>query len=271
MGEIISIISHKGGVGKTTTTVNLGASLTLAGYRVLLVDLDPQGQVATSFHFGQYDLKCGIFELLVEQAAPEDAVHATSLEGLELIPFSAGLQAESPLREALGKDAHIFNTPFSKLKSAYDFILIDCPPSIGELTYASLTVSNSIIVPIQCEYYALNSLGRLLKFVRDVKKNMNPNLKYRGFLVTMVDLRSNLSRLVMNRLRYTLGRLVLDTAIPRNIRLAEVPLYGKPAVLIDKNSKGAKSYIELAQELLNQHGTSESSLSKNYLKLVENY
>ena len=271
MREIISVISQKGGVGKTTTVVNLGASLALKGFRVLLIDLDPQGQVATSFNFEKYDIHAGTVEWLTNKISIKEIIHHSPINNLDFIPSNLGIENDNLYEHFDNEHFGILEQSLKKFKFVYDFIIIDCPPSLGKITKSILKLTESVIVPVQCEYYALKALGNLLKLIKSIKYTDNPNLKYRGFLITMVDLRSNLSRLVLQRLRYTLKGLVFKTIIPRNIRLAEGPLHGKPAILIDKNSRGAMGYSKLADEILNQDGTIESPLSRPPLKMVENY
>ncbi len=258
MGEIIAIASQKGGVGKTTTTINLGASFAYLGYRTLIVDVDPQGSVATSFGYGRYDIRAGVLELLTQDTPIQDCIHPTELELLHFIPsnvWSDEIDKRSLMAAAV--ETKLKNA-LDSVRNLYDFIIIDCPPSLGNLTYNALIAADSLIVPIQCEYYALKALGRFLKMTRALKNEYNPNLKYRGFLLTMVDTRNNLAKRVMSKVRYTLQGLVFETTIPRNIKLAEVPYYGKPAILIDKSSKGSKSYLELAREILAQDGKLDS-------------
>jgi len=271
MSEIISIVSQKGGVGKTTTAVNLCASLTALGHKTLLIDLDPQGHVATSFGYGKYDIKAGVYELITGSKELEEIIHPTLMDNFDFIPSNFWAEDEAKLEEIHQDRASFLKSPLSKLRTRYDFIVMDCPPSLGKLTFNSLVASDSIIVPIQCEFYALKSLGKLLKLTRIVKNDYNPSLQYRGFLLTMVDLRNNLSRRVMDKIRYTLKGLVFETIIPRNVRLAEVPYFGKPVLLIDRTCKGANSYMELATELLNQNGTSESSLAKKEMVMAESF
>jgi len=252
MGEILAIASQKGGVGKTTTAVNLGASFARLGYRTLLVDMDPQGSIATSFGYGRYDMRAGILELFTKNQPIEDCIHPTDMELFHFIP--ANIWSDEIDKSSLfgTADSHILKKALAIVKEHYDFIVIDCPPSLGNLTNNALTAADSLVVPIQCEYYALKALGRFLKMTRRVKENLNQELRYRGFLLTMVDTRNNLSRRVINKVRHTLKGLVFDTIIPRNVRLAEVPYYGRPAIMIDSYSKGAKSYMELAREILKQ-------------------
>jgi len=263
MGEIVSIISQKGGVGKTTTAVNLSASLALLNKKVLLIDLDPQGHISTSFGFAKYDVNGSIDEAIFDSKDISELIHKTPVENFDFIPYVNDMGDDernyfmSPLKD--GKMKKLLD----QLKSQYDYIFIDNPPSLNNVTSNALIASDSVIVPIQCEYYALKALSTLLKQIRTIKSTYNPDLKYRGFLLTMVDLRNNLSKRVMTKVRQTLKDLVYNTMIPRNIRLAEVPFYGKPAYLIDKSAKGSKSYLELAREFLSQNGTIASKLATN--------
>ena len=250
MGEVVSIASQKGGVGKTTTAVNLGAALAYLDYKTLLIDLDPQGGIAASFGMSRYDIKGGVLEVFTDNMPIEQTIHSTEDQNLDLIPCNVWSD-EDEKRKLIGSSAE------SKLKSAlrsikenYDFILIDCPPALGNLTYNGLIASDSIIVPIQCEYYALKALGRFLKLTRTIKEDYNPSLKYRGFLLTMYDSRNNLTKRVVEKVKYTLKGMVFETVIPRNVRLAEVPYYGRPAILFDQKCKGTQSYIQLAEEIV---------------------
>ncbi|MFQ5864153.1 MAG: ParA family protein [bacterium] len=259
MGEVIAIASQKGGVGKTTTAVNLSACLASLGNRVLLIDIDPQGSVATSFGYGRYDIKAGILDLFTQDIPPSETIHPTGLENFDFIPTNiwSNNGTERQLIDAAG-DAKLKHA-IKSLRHQYDFIIIDCPPSLGKLTYNALIASDSLIIPIQCEYYALKALGRFLKETRRIKNEKNPNLKYRGFLLTMVDLRNNLTKIVIEKVRYTLQGLVFNTIIPRNIRLAEVPFHGKPVIMFDKTCRGATSYMDLACEIIGENGKIKSA------------
>lgn len=254
MGEVIAITSQKGGVGKTTTSVNLGASLAFLGQRVVLIDMDPQGSVASSFGFNRYDIVAGVIDIFTEEVPVQKAIHPTGQANFDFIPTNIWSD-EGEKRKLVGIAPKIqLKKVLEPIKDSYDFILIDCPPSLGNLTFNALIAANSIIVPVQCEYYALKALGRFLKLTRIVKNEHNPNLTYRGFLLTMVDTRNKLTNIVIEKIRHTLQGLVFDTMIPRNIRLAEVPYHGKPVISFDKNCKGAVSYLRLAQEILDGNG-----------------
>lgn len=254
MGEVIAIASQKGGVGKTTTAVNLGASFAALGYRSLLIDIDPQGSVASSFGFTRYDISAGVIDVFTKDVPITNTIHPTGFDNFDFIPINLWSD-ENEKRKIIGVASKIrLKEELAAIKDDYDFIIIDCPPSLGNLTFNALIAADSLIVPIQCEYYALKALGRFLKLTRVIKNNNNPDLKYRGFLLTMVDLRNNLTKIVVDKIRYTLQGLVFETMIPRNIRLAEVPYYGKPVLGFDKACKGATSYISLAKEILRQDG-----------------
>ncbi|MFQ5823769.1 MAG: ParA family protein [bacterium] len=270
MGEVIAIASQKGGVGKTTTAVNLSASLASLGHKVLLIDVDPQGSVANSFGYGRYDIKAGVLDIFTRDIPLSEAIHPTGLANFDFVPTNVwsdeggkkrfiDLAAENKLKDVI-----------EPIKNQYDFIFIDCPPSFGYLTYNALIASDSIIIPIQCEYYALKALGRFLKLTRLIKSEKNLNLKYRGFLLTMVDMRNNLSKIVIEKVRYTLQGLVFNTIIPRNIRLAEVPFHGKPVIMFDKACKGATCYMNLAFEILGENGQTEPEVEqREHTELVE--
>ena len=252
MGEVIAIASQKGGVGKTTTAVNLSASLVTLGHRVLLVDVDPQGSIATTFGFGRYDIKAGVLDIFTKEVSIEDAIHPTGMDDFDFVPTNLWSD-ESEKRRLVGLAAKIkLKDTLLSIQDQYDYVIIDCPPSLGNLTFNALIAAYSLIIPIQCEYYALKALGRFLKLTRIIKNENKPDLRYRGFLLTMVDHGNKLTKIVIEKVRSTLKSLVFNTMIPRNVRLAEVPYYCKPVVKIDKNCKGAQSYLNLAREMLAQ-------------------
>ena len=250
MAHNIAITNQKGGVGKTTTTINLGAALAAAGLRVLLVDLDPQGNTTSGLGQDKNQLSSSVYDLLIEPSKPDPLVLSTSLDCLHLLPANRELtgatvellqvtRRENRLREAL-----------KPLQSAYDFILVDCPPSLGILTINALVAVESLIIPMQCEYLALEGLSELIQTVERVRESLNPSLHIKGVLLTMYDERLNLNDQIRKNVKKHLGRRVFRTAIPRNVRLAESPSFGQPILLYDPRSKGAESYLRLSRELL---------------------
>ena len=250
MGKIIAVTNQKGGVGKTTSCVNLAAYLADAGKKVLLVDIDPQGNACSSVGVEVDKEQNSIYEVLLGEAQIKDTIYNSVMKGLDVIPSTVDLsEAEVDLvymdsREKVLKEA------LSSIKDAYDYIFIDCPPSLGLLTVNVLTATDSIIIPIQCEYFALVGLSQLMNTVRLVKMQLNPNIEIEGVLLTMKDNRSNLVSQVSEEIRKYFGTKVYETYIPRNVRLAESPSHGKPIVMYDNKSKGAIAYQNLANEFL---------------------
>jgi chromosome partitioning protein len=254
MGLIISITNQKGGVGKTTTAVNLSASLAVVEKKCLLVDCDPQGNATTGLGMDRSVLKGGLYELIFGSASEDGAISPTGVPGLYLIGASADLiGAEVEMVSAEDRE-FLFRKKLSPLRDRYDYIFLDCPPSLGFLTLNALTASDAVLVPLQCEYYALEGLSHLLKTLRAVKKSLNPSLGFAGIVLTMHDSRNNLSVQVEEEVRKHFKDAVFKTIIPRNVRLSEAPSYGKPALLYDIRSTGAQSYIALARELIARGG-----------------
>lgn len=250
MSKIIAIANQKGGVGKTTTSVNLGAGMAMLGKRVLLVDIDPQGNTTSGVGINKADVANCIYDILINEVNPQETVQQTKVEGLQIIPATIQLAgAEIELVSTISRELKL-KKALSSLKANYDYIIIDCPPSLGILTINSLTAADSVIIPIQCEYYALEGLSQLLNTVRLVQKNLNPQLKIEGVLLTMLDARTNLGIQVIEEVKKYFQEKVYRTIIPRNVRLSEAPSHGQSIMTYDSRSKGAEVYLELAKEVI---------------------
>lgn len=250
MARIISVANQKGGVGKTTTTVNLGACLAYVGKKVLLVDIDAQGNATSGVGIRKPDVDQDIYDVLVNETAIADAILPSSRENLSIVPATIQLAgAEIELTSMMARESRL-KTALNEIRDQYDYIFIDCPPSLGHLTINAFTASDSILIPVQCEYYALEGLSQLLNTVRLVQKHFNPELKIEGVLLTMFDARTNLGAEVVEEVRRYFQEKVYDTIIPRNIRLSEAPSHGLSIVDYDLRSKGAEVYQALAKEVL---------------------
>ncbi len=247
--RVIAIVNQKGGVGKSTTAVNLGASLALLGRRVLVVDIDPQGNTTTGVGVDKRAVQRDVYNVLLERVAIADVVRPTEVENLAIAPATLNLAgAEVELVSALQRENRL-KSALSPILHDYDEVLIDCPPSLGLLTINALTAAHEMIIPVQAEYYALEGLSQLVAIVRRIKEGLNPDLTIRGVLITMFDGRTKLATEVLEEVHRYFPDRVFQTQIPRNIRLSEAPSYGKPAILFDVKSRGAQAYLSLAREL----------------------
>lgn len=251
MARVMSIANQKGGVGKTTTAVNLGASLAELGKKVLLIDIDPQGNTTSGVGINKADVKYCTYDVIINDISATDAVVPTTVNNLFIIPATIQLAgAEIELVPTISREVRLRRS-ISSLRSQYDYILIDCPPSLGLLTINALTSSDSVVIPVQCEYYALEGLSQLLSTVRLVQKHFNTSLEIEGVLLTMLDARTNLGLQVIEDVKKYFRDKVYQTIIPRNIRLSEAPSHGKPVLQYDSRSRGAEVYLDLAKEVIN--------------------
>lgn len=261
MAKVISVTNQKGGVGKTTTVINLGASLAAAEKKTLLIDLDPQGNAGSGLGINkEVQGAKTIYSVLVQEEGIVNTIRKTELDGLDIVPANQDLiGAELELVNAIARETKL-KQAIEPVYDSYDYILIDCPPSLSLLTVNALTASQSYLVPMQCEYYAMEGLTQLLKVVGLVRKGLNPELKEEGILLTMFDGRNNLCHQVVSEVREHFSDRVFKSVIPRNVKLSECPSHGKPILLYDVNSKGAMSYLSLAKEIISKN---ESSLPES--------
>lgn len=253
MGRVIAIANQKGGVGKTTTAVNLSAGLAYEGKKVLIIDIDPQGNTTSGIGIEKGDVDECIYNILVEDSDVKDIILPTNTEHLYIVPSTIQLAgAEIELVPTISREVRLKNA-IESIRDEYDFIIIDCPPSLGLLTLNSLTAANSVLIPVQCEYYALEGLSQLLNTVRLVQKHLNHDLEIEGVLLTMFDARTNLGIQVIEEVKKYFHEKVFSTIIPRNVRLSEAPSHGESIISYDSRSRGAEVYIDLAKEVI-AHG-----------------
>jgi chromosome partitioning protein len=250
MGRVIAIASQKGGVGKTTTAINLSACLAQESRRVLLIDVDPQGNASSGLGINGNDQRTTLYEALLGQAEMRQAIMPTALANLDLVPAGQRLSgAEVELVGMMAREGRLKNA-LAQIRQEYDFVFLDCPPSLGLVTVNALTASDSVLIPLQCEYLALEGLTSLISAIRLVQDNLNPSLRIEGVLLTMFDARLNLSQQVADEARKFFAERVYKTVIPRNVKLSEAPSFGKPIVLYDPHSTGADRYRDLAREVI---------------------
>ena len=266
MGKTITIANQKGGVGKTTTVINLAASLAALESKVLIVDADPQANATSGIGFDVRNIKTSIYECLIDDVNPKDIVLTSEIDNLYLVPSHIDL---------VGAEIEMLNLPnrekklkqvIGRVKDDYDFVLVDCSPSLGLLTVNALTAADSVIIPVQCEYFALEGLGKLLNTIKIIQNRLNPDLEIEGFLLTMYDSRLRLSNQVVEEVRKHFQQMVFDTIIQRNIKLSEAPSFGKPVLMYDVNSKGSINNLNLARELLQKN---EKTRIKNAERIME--
>ena len=253
MGKVISIANQKGGVGKTTSAINLAASLAAIEHPTLIIDIDPQSNTTSGLGIESKTVENSIYEVMVDDVKISDTICKTELDYLELVPSHINLVGAEIEMVDRNQRERILSKAVEEVKDKYDFIIIDCPPSLGLLTINSLTASDSVLIPVQCEYFALEGLGQLLNTIKIVRQHMNPELEIEGVLLTMYDTRTRLSNQVADEVKRYFDDRVFQSVISRNVRLAEAPSFGKPAILYDASSVGAKNYLSLAREIIQQN------------------
>jgi chromosome partitioning protein len=253
MGKVISIANQKGGVGKTTTAINLSAGLAILEYKTLLIDADPQANATSGVGFDPKNIKTSIYECIIDEVRAKDIILETKTPGLDLLPAHIDLVGAEIEMINLPNREKMMSKVLEQIKDDYDFIIIDCSPSLGLITINALSASDSVMVPVQCEYFALEGLGKLLSTIRIVQERLNPDLDVEGILLTMFDSRLRLAKQVVQDVRMHFEKMVFDTVIHRNTRLGEAPSFGDPIMMHDINSKGSINYLNLAREILQRN------------------
>ncbi len=255
MGKIISIANQKGGVGKTTTAINLSTIIAKKGKKVLMIDADPQGNASSGVGIDRDNIEVSVYDILINEIEVDEVVKKTNIKNLNICPSNINLAgAEVELVSVMSREQRL-KEKLDKIKADYDFIIIDCPPSLGLITLNAFTASDSVLIPVQCEYYALEGLGQLLNTINLVKKHLNKNIEIEGALLTMYDIRTNLSNQVVKEVKKYFNDKVYKNVIPRNVKLSEAPSYGMPISIYDPRSKGAKSYEKFVKEFLKKNET----------------
>jgi chromosome partitioning protein len=254
MGKTIAIANQKGGVGKTTTAINLAASLAVLEKKVLLIDADPQANATSGSGFDVKNVKTSIYECLIDEVNPNDIVLNSDIEGLDLLPSHIDLVGAEIEMLNMPNRERMLKAVIDKIDKKYDYILVDCSPSLGLITVNALTAADSVMIPVQCEYFALEGLGKLLNTIKIIQGRLNPELEIEGFVLTMYDSRLRLSNQVVEEVRRHFQQMVFDTIVQRNTKLSEAPSFGKPVIMYDAESKGSLNYLNLAREVLQKNG-----------------
>lgn len=252
MGKVIAIANQKGGVGKTTTTINLSAALGAKGKKVLVIDMDPQGNTTSGFGVEKNEVENTVYELMLGEVPVKECIISEVSKGVSIIPSNVNLAAAEIELSNENRKEYIVKDEIEFIKDDYDYIIVDCPPSLSMLTVNAMTTADSVLVPIQCEYYALEGLSQLIHTINLVKERLSPDLSMEGVVFTMYDSRTNLSEQVVESVKQNLNHRIFNTLIPRNVRLAEAPSYGEPIISYDPKSPGAEAYMKLADEIINQ-------------------
>jgi len=254
MGKVIAIANQKGGVGKTTSAINLAASLAALEYKTLIVDADPQANSTSGIGYNPKEIENSIYECMVDEVDAQDIIVETDLDYLHILPSHINLVGAEVEMVNIKNREERMRDALKKVRKKYDFIIIDCSPSLGLITINALTAADSVIIPVQCEYFALEGLGKLLNTIKIIQTRLNKELEIEGILLTMYDVRLNLSNQVVDEVKQHFSKMVFETLIPRNIKLSESPSFGLPAIAHDAESKGAISYLNLAKEIINNNG-----------------